>query len=77
MTLQKLCFAYYFTRFQIAQAPDLDAVALETEMGLRLPLRSLVWELMGDDYGTRAVSLSVNLGKCHVMIFDPLNTCKG
>ena len=54
----------------------MDAVALETEMGLRLPLRSLVWELMGDDYGTRAVSLSVNLGKCHVMIFDPLNTCK-
>ena len=43
----------------------MDAVALETEMGLRLPLRSLVWELMGDDYGTRAVSLSVNLGKCH------------
>ena len=55
----------YFTRFQIVNAPDLDAVALETEMGLRLPLRSLVWELMGDDYGTRAVSLSVNLGKCH------------
>ena len=55
----------------------MDAVALETEMGLRLPLRSLVWELMGDDYGTRAVSLSVNLGKLSsIMIFDPLNTCE-
>ena len=43
---------------QMSQAPHMDDIPLEIEMRLRLFLRSLLWELIGDDYGHRAVKFN-------------------
>merc|ERR1719369_1590894 len=61
--LNQLDHSFHITNkfANLIEMSDVSKVPLEVEMKLRLMLRSLVWDLVGDDYSLRASWISSTL----------------
>lgn len=46
--------------FQIMNAQNIHDVSLDVEMSVRLILRSLLWDMVGEDFATRGVRYLTN-----------------